>query len=200
MSSFAASVNTSNQVELEWTTLSEVYNYGFEVQRKTQGQSYQTLANSFIAGHGTTLEPHTYIYTDPTVTSGVWYYRLEQIDLNAKKSFGYEIKVDVGALNVREKVIPTEYVLKQNFPNPFNPTTSVSFDIPSESRVTLKVYNTLGQEIAILAEGVRSSGTYTSVWNPGTVTSGMYFYKLEATSLANPSRSFTQVKKMLLIK
>jgi hypothetical protein len=88
---------------------------------------------------------------------------------------------------------PTEYELYQNFPNPFNPTTSVSFYLPSGGYVTLRVYNVLGIEVASLFEGRMSSGTHSVVWDAQDVPSGIYVYRLTAGS-------FTAVKKMVLMK
>lgn len=88
---------------------------------------------------------------------------------------------------------PTEYELYQNFPNPFNPTTSVSFYLPEGGYVTLKVYNVLGVEVGSLFEGRMSSGTHSVAWDAQDVPSGIYVYRLTAGS-------FTAVKKMVLMK
>ena len=89
--------------------------------------------------------------------------------------------------------IPHNYILLQNFPNPFNPTTVIEYSLPSESNVKLIVYNTLGQSIKVLESGYKPAGNYAITFDASGLPSGIYFYKLEAGS-------FTQIKKMILIK
>lgn len=93
-----------------------------------------------------------------------------------------------------------EYTLEQNYPNPFNPTTALNYTLPSDSYVRLSVYNTLGQEIGILVEGAQGAGYKEIEWDAGNTPSGLYFYRLEATSANDPAKSFTQTKKMMLVK
>lgn len=100
---------------------------------------------------------------------------------------------------------PKAYALYQNYPNPFNPTTDFRFQIADVGFVTLKVYDEIGREVATLVNGVKQPGEYTVQWNPSTssgqgMASGIYFYRLEATSLTDPAKSFVQTRKMLLIK
>ena len=77
--------------------------------------------------------------------------------------------------------------------NPFNPSTTIAFDIPVRSNVRLTVYDVLGREVAVLFNGVRETGRYSAVWNASNAASGMYFFRLEADR-------FTAVRKMLLMK
>jgi photosystem II stability/assembly factor-like uncharacterized protein len=91
---------------------------------------------------------------------------------------------------------PKDFTLFQNYPNPFNPSTTIKFDIPSYlsySNVSLKVYDILGNEIAVLVDGVKPSGSYTVEWDASKFSTGVYFYKLQLSS-------FLSVKKMVLIK
>jgi len=102
--------------------------------------------------------------------------------------------------------IPLSYKLEQNYPNPFNPTTSITFEVPGPAVVTIKVYNMLGQEVATLLNNhVYDFATRDNVdFNAGNIASGVYFYRINAQSLddngAQTGKSFTQVKKMLLVK
>jgi hypothetical protein len=94
--------------------------------------------------------------------------------------------------------IPTTFELQQNFPNPFNPTTTIKFGLPTKSQVSLRVYNLLGQEIATLVDQEVSAGTHTAEWDGKDktgvdVASGIYFYKLIADD-------FIETKKMMLVK
>ena len=88
---------------------------------------------------------------------------------------------------------PTAYFMDQNYPNPFNPETSISFGLPSNSRVTLKIYNVLGETVATLLDGTLPGGYYQYKWNANGLSSGLYFYRLEA-------EGFSQVKKMMLVR
>jgi aminopeptidase N len=96
-------------------------------------------------------------------------------------------------INNESIVTPTKFAVYQNYPNPFNPMTSIKFDIPKNTFVTLKVFDVLGKEVAILINEVRNAGSYNVDWNASVYPSGVYFYKLE-------SKDFTETKRMLLIK
>lgn len=103
-----------------------------------------------------------------------------------------------------ESAVPAEFVLLGNYPNPFNPMTSIRFGLPAQSLVTVRVYNLLGQQIAEPVNGTFAAGYHTAVWSGGTTVgaqagSGVYFYKLEASPL-DGSHTFTDVRKMMLVK
>jgi hypothetical protein len=107
-------------------------------------------------------------------------------------------------LNIRDLgQLPTVYKLEQNFPNPFNPTTTINYQLPEASGVKITVYNILGQEIKSLVSEQQEAGYYSQQWN-GTdnanrlVATGMYIYRIEAVGGGN--KHFTQVKKMMMIK
>jgi hypothetical protein len=104
-----------------------------------------------------------------------------------------EIEVYAITTYVDRSFIPKEYALFQNFPNPFNPTTNIKFDLPKESNVTLRVYNILGEEVTTLVNKVMLAGHQSVAFNAAKLASGMYIYRIEAGN-------FVQVKKMLLIK
>ena len=95
---------------------------------------------------------------------------------------------------------PARFALLQNHPNPFNPTTTLKYQLPITSKVDLRVYNLLGQVVATLVDEVQPSGSKSIDWNASGFASGLYFYRLEAVSESDPSKTFTQVKKMLLLK
>jgi hypothetical protein len=88
---------------------------------------------------------------------------------------------------------PENYFLSQNYPNPFNPSTTINFSIPEASFVSLKVYSSLGQEVETLVTKELSSGNYKYYWKAEGLTSGIYFYKLQA-------ENFVETKKMILLK
>ena len=86
-----------------------------------------------------------------------------------------------------------DFILKQNYPNPFNPETNISYELKQKAFVTLKVFDLSGKEVAVLVNGIKSSGSYNVKFSGADLSSGLYFYKLE-------SGEFSEVKKMMLIK
>jgi hypothetical protein len=88
---------------------------------------------------------------------------------------------------------PTEYSLNSAYPNPFNPTTEISYSLPEAGKVTLAVYNTLGRQVAVLEDGFKSAGNYSVKFDGRELTSGIYYYTIKMNG-------FAQTKKMLLIK
>lgn len=92
-----------------------------------------------------------------------------------------------------DKTIPGQFILYQNYPNPFNPTTKISYQIPADDFVTLKIFDVLGREAATLINTNQTAGFYEVTFNAANLTSGVYFYKIEAGS-------FSSVKKLLLMK
>jgi len=196
LASFTASVVRNNDVEVNWKTVSETNNYGFEIHRK-RGESGEWLKIAFVEGHGTTLAPQSYSYIDRALTFGKYSYRIKQIDLDGKSETFPEMEVTVG-------VAPGAFVLAQNYPNPFNPSTLIEFVVPQSGFATMKVYNLLGQEVATLFEGnaeagrtytVRFSATRGSAFggNASNLPSGLYFYTLR-------SGGKSETKRMILAR
>ena len=96
--------------------------------------------------------------------------------------------------------LPKEYALGQNYPTPFTPTTVISYSLPEPSRVKLSVYDPLGQVVAILLDRNEAAGNHSTEWDGAILSSGIYFYRLEATSLAAPKRTFEQARKAILVR
>jgi hypothetical protein len=191
LSSFSA-LRANNDVRLSWNTISEVNNFGFYVERKLDGtSSFVEVPNSFVAGHATTLEPQAYTFTDNTVTPGVWYYRLRQVDLDGTIGYSEPVKVEFTTSVGTET--PATYGLSQNYPNPFNPSTEIQFSLAKAGTVSLKVYDMLGREVATLVNGERAAGVQHVMFNAINLPSGAYFYALKAGS-------FTSMKSMMLVK
>jgi len=95
--------------------------------------------------------------------------------------------------------LPIEYSSSQNYPNPFNPSTTLRYGLPSSSHISLKIFNVLGQQVADLVNTEQTAGWYETTWN-ANVSSGLYFYRINAVSTTDPNKRFTQIKKMLLLK
>ena len=193
LANFTATPINQSQVRLNWTTLTEINNYGFEVQRSDSSQlHYLTIPNSFIPGHGTTNEPQYYTYINQSVPGGVWYYRLKQSDLDGTIHYTDGVRVDM-LTGVKEKETPTVFSLSQNYPNPFNPSTTIRYGLPRRSFVTVTVYTMLGQQVAQLVNEEQGVGYHEVMFeNPG-LASGVYVYKLQADG-------YMAVRKLLLMK
>jgi|GEM_PF-149723 len=178
--SFSAN-NVGDKIELSWTTATETNNAGFEIQRSIDNKEFVTVG--YVEGKGTSTERQSYTYID-NISGSKFYYRLKQVDFNG--SYKYSNIVEV-------VTVPQKFNLFQNYPNPFNPSTKISYSLPKESFVTLKVYDVLGNEIAILVNEKKSVGNYEVNFDATKLSSGIYYYKLTAGN-------FSQVKKMILIK
>jgi hypothetical protein len=100
---------------------------------------------------------------------------------------------------VEEDDIIYNYVLEQNYPNPFNPSTTIKYSIPVQSKVKIKIYNSIGENIAELVNSNQSAGSYQATWDAGIIASGIYFYSIEAVH-TNGSEYFRSVRKMILLK
>ena len=101
--------------------------------------------------------------------------------------------------------IPTEFQLQQNYPNPFNPTTRIHFALPQEARVTLKIYNILGQEMTTLIDNIQQAGFRSERWDGNgesgqSLPSGLYFYRIVAAPTNNSKSIFIETRKMILLK
>jgi hypothetical protein len=159
-----------DNAQLNWSTDTEENNKGFEVQRSIDQSSWTVL--SFIAGAGNSQTEKDYQYLDQNLPAGTYYYRLRQVDYDGNSSFS--------------KVVPITFdgdlalELKQNHPNPFNNYTSISMVIPKAGRVQLMLYDQMGRPIQQLMDEEKMPGTYTVTLNKNGLSSGIYYYKMNA--------------------
>lgn len=186
LTSFTANAN-GNAVVLNWGTATETNNKGFSVERKSQNGTFSEVA--FINGKGTTTETQNYMFTDKELAVGTYTYRLKQVDYNGASEYSSEINVDLTS--------PVSFSLSQNYPNPFNPSTTIKFTLAVDSKVSLKIFNILGEEVFSKFQDLKS-GYHTVNFNGSSLSSGIYFYRLDATG--TNGAEFTSVKKMTLIK
>jgi len=185
--SFTATANNGS-VNLSWTTATEVNNSGFEVERMQYVNDFKTIG--FVPGYGTTTEIKNYNFVDPKLPSGNYTYRLKQIDYNGTFTYSDEVNVEV--------IAPMQFKLSQNYPNPFNPSTNIEFSLVVDSKVSLRVFNVIGEEVASLLNETLTSGSHEITFDASAFNSGVYLYRLEATG--SNGISFVEVKKMTLIK
>ena len=190
VTSFTATPN-NGRIELIWATATESNNYGFDVERKTirnQPTKIDEWAKiGFVQGHGSTNTPQSYSFTDASARFGKYSYRLKQIDRNGKFEYHQPVEAAIG-------VTPNTVWLDNNYPNPFNPSTRISFVLGTAGRAILSVYNLLGERVATLAEGEFDAHEIQTVtFDASAYASGIYYYQLK-------SGNVTEIKKMMLLK
>ncbi len=183
LSSFTAQA-IGSAVSLNWVTTTEANNFGFDIERRGIGDS-PWMKVGFVKGNGTSTMPHTYSYTDVSVTSGTFIYRLKQIDNGGMSKYSQSAEV---ALSV-----PRQCELSQNFPNPFNPSSTLSVSLALPQYVKLAVYNSIGQEVARLADENLAAGTYRFTFDATNLPSGIYFARIQ-------TQEYSKIVKMTLMK
>jgi photosystem II stability/assembly factor-like uncharacterized protein len=174
---------SDNKINLHWVTATETNNYGFEVLRSYDIDNWEKI--SFVFGHGTTTEQKEYSFTDNKISGSKIYYQLKQIDFNGNFEYSKVIEVTVQE--------PREFLLLQNYPNPFNNATVIIYQIPTDEFITIKIYDVLGNEVINLIKENKKAGYYSIALNATGLSSGIYFYKLQAGQ-------FIETKKMILLK
>jgi hypothetical protein len=187
LTSFTGKV-ADGKVILNWRTATETNNRGFEIERSLDNKSFEKIG--FVPGYGTSTKSHTYSYSSDLNSSDKEYYRLRQVDFDG--TFEYSNIVEVLS------PLPSAYTISQNYPNPFNPSTKINFDLPVDSKVRITVFNALGQKISDVTNQQYSAGRYDVNFNAGNLSSGLYFYVIEAKG--NDGSSFVTTKKMMLMK
>jgi hypothetical protein len=191
----------TSEVRLSWTTTTETDNAGWSVERRSVSREYAVGSREkdewkdvgFVEGAGTSTSPHVYMFIDDISRSAIrnsqsrFVYRLRQIDRSGSSSYSHEVEVEIGTA-------PREFALGQNFPNPFNPATSIEFTLADDGPVTLRIYDAIGRLVATPFEGSAVAGTYHRVlFDAHQFSSGLYFYRLDAGRRS-------AVRKMTLMK
>ncbi len=172
----------NDSILLNWSTATEINNYGFSVERKSENSGWETIG--FVKGSGNCNSPKTYSFCDSTPRAGKIQYRLKQIDNDGSYKYYYANEVEVNV---------DGYELKQNYPNPFNPVTHISYSLPVKSNVKLAVYDLLGREITVLVNDQAEAGIYNVEFDGSKLSSGIYYYALI-------TNGFIQAKKLVLLK
>ncbi|RMF67218.1 MAG: T9SS C-terminal target domain-containing protein [Calditrichaeota bacterium] len=188
LASFTGHFSGFKGVQINWVTSREIDNLGFNILRsQSRNGTYKKVNDALIpaAANG------RYQFADKGVKVGSrYFYKLEDIDVNGRKTEHGPIVVDVTP--------PETFELSQNFPNPFNPETHIRFQIPEAGVVTIRIFDVLGREVRTLVNEQRQAGFHEVVWdaknNDGTrVSSGIYYYRISVGE-------FHLTKKMLLLK
>jgi hypothetical protein len=189
-------------VHLKWSTISEVENVGFILLRSNDSLSYQEIASfqnfPALQGGGTSTIERQYEFVDHRVNQQQTYvYKLRSVDYSGI-IHDYAPIVSVGLSSAK----PLRYELLQNYPNPFNPTTIIQYELKFDGNVRLELYDVLGRKVATLVHENEAAGSHQVVLSASSLglSSGVYFYRLEAGSATNDAPLFVQTKRMMLIK
>lgn len=166
---------TENNVELIWKTSDEVNNKGFQIYR-----------NDDLIGWIDHNENHNYRFNDYNLQSGLYSYKLKQIDYNSN----YEWFMLSSTVIINN---PKKSNIEQNYPNPFNPTTKINYTINNDGWVSIKIFDINGKQITTLVNEYKKVGYYSIDFNGNNISSGMYYYRFE-------TKGNVITKKMILIK
>jgi hypothetical protein len=186
LSAFNA-VQIGSSILLKWRTETEINNFGFDVERANNlnGSVLSWNKIGFVEGSGNSNSPKNYSFTDIPNSGSKYYYRLKQIDSDGQFEYSDIISVEIK--------IPNQYALYQNFPNPFNPATNITYNLPADGMVSLKVYDMLGSEVITLVNENQKTGVYTIPFYGKDLSSGIYICKITANN-------FNSSIKMILMK
>ena len=171
-----------NSVMLRWSTSSEINNLGFEVQRSIDGSGGWTNLG-FVNGAGNSNSTLYYSYVDENLSARRYYYRLKQIDIDKRFEYSPIVSAVIDGTN--------DFVLEQNYPNPFRNETVIRFTLPQRAKVNLSLFDMNGRLVRVLLNESKESGTHAITFYPGTLTSGLYYYTLKTGEL-------TAVKKLTI--
>ena len=186
--SFSAQLS-NNTIQLKWSTATEAYNYGFDVERRELNSDQVSAVRwkkiGFVPGNGTSNISHSYRFTEENPVSGRSAYRLKQIDNGGAFRYSQSAEIEIAA--------PKTISLAQNFPNPFNPTTLIRYQLSEFGYVRLTVFDLFGRELAVLVNEEKPAGLYSVTFDGSRYASGIYFYKMQT-----PAES--DVRRMILTK
>ncbi len=199
LSSFTA-VNTSeNGVNLSWTTQSESNVLGYSILRNTELDpgNASRVNFSLISGTNTSTEC-IYNFSDNDVMENTYYYWLESVEYDGTSQMHGPVKVVINSSTPSGPTIDLKTTLKGAYPNPFNPSTTISYELSKASKVSISVYNAKGQIVTNLFNGNKNPGHFNIVWNGmdknnNNCTSGVYFIKMDTDG-------FTSIKKVMMVK
>jgi hypothetical protein len=180
----------NNMVELTWNVNLIVHHdlMGYRIYRHTNTGFVPDESNQLVI-----LPAETTEYLDESINNGIdYFYKIEAVDDAGNSAWSEELSSSVTSLGSQGS-LPDKFALLQNYPNPFNPSTKIKYQLPSGSNVSLKVYDILGKEVAVLVNEFNPAGFYEVTFDAANITSGIYFYKIEAGEI-------NQINKMILLR
>ena len=172
---------------IQWDTRSEFNALRFELERRYKfidGRDtlWRTVASVAAADQGEAAHAYSCIDTLPGI--GQFVYRLRIIGKDDQSMFSQETTVQRLLTDVPSSQVPVQFGLSQNFPNPFNPKTSITFSVPRETGVKIEVFNLLGERVTTLVDERKTAGLYTTSFDASSLASGVYLYRMVAGDFA----------------
>ncbi|MEO8232327.1 MAG: T9SS type A sorting domain-containing protein [Ignavibacteriota bacterium] len=171
----------SNGVLLKWGTATEVNNFGFEIERANSSMAdWETI--DFVLGNGTSNIPIDYDYLDSTVDmSGIAYYRLKQIDIIGSFEYSDTVSIDfLSSITLESSIIPSQFSISNNYPNPFNPVTHINFELPYLQFLKINMFDITGKLVKEIVSQEFLPGIYQLYLDFSNYSSGIYFVRFES--------------------
>ena len=195
MTNFMATSNQeSGNITLTWHAENEIGNVGYHVWRSEhETKDYERITTSLINGNPGSMSGHEYSFIDKKISHGITYwYKIESISIHGNSEFSGPVSA-VGTLP-----IPDDFGLSQNYPNPFNPETTIEYQLPEDSKVTIRIFNLLGKQIKELVNGFEQAGYLAVIWDgkdfqKNDVSSGIYLIQMQAGK-------FHEVRKATILR
>jgi len=188
----ARGISTSPQIV--WTSAPSATGYSLELSTSESFSSSTTVVR--LSGI-----PDTNVSLQGLDNNTRYYWRVRATDSGVVGDWSTVNAFETGSITSAETfdAMPADFVLRQNHPNPFNPSTTIQFHLPVSSEVKLEVFDVRGEKISTIVDGERTAGIYRVSWH-APFPSGTYFYRLEARSMHDPPRTFIETKKMTVVK
>jgi hypothetical protein len=200
LSSFNAFLTNTNNVSLNWTSQSESNMVGYNVFRANSNQQSDAVKiNPAIIAATNTSSEQNYSFTDHSIDAGEYYYWLQSVEANNETAFHGPVHVSYNpGTGMPDPEYQYSHLLKGAYPNPFNPSTSIQYELAEAANVEIVIFNAKGQKVRTFNQSHNNKGTYDVLWdgldeNGASVNSGVYFYRMTAGKSV-------QSKKMLLVK
>lgn len=188
---FNATKLENNFVLLQWGTATETNNFGYNVERSTNQADW--IVMGFVPGNGNSFSPKDYLFIDSTIVdAGDYYYRLRQFDFDGAENISDIVGVVIQSVENSEQ-LPNGFYLFNNYPNPFNPTTTLQFYNPVTQRVKIDIYDISGSVVKSISNDIFSFGIHKILIDLNHQASGIYLIRIETKS-----NIYTQ--KIILIK
>ena len=188
------------KASFKWSTSALATRYKFQISTESNVYSSGDSVGAFLAGNvvlDTTLADTSLQLSTSLAASTRYYWHVSALDIAGSSGYSNNPLFSFTTTGVEAVIesngIPKEFTLLQNYPNPFNPSTIIKYNLPKSQTVSLRVYNFLGQEVAILVNKLQNAGYYEVNFNAKHLSSGVYFYMLR-------TENFNSIHKMLLLK
>ena len=170
-----------DDVILDWSTATETENAGFILERKTDSLAAWShlvsyLEDDALRGQGTVSSQSDYTFTDTTTSPGTYYYRISGVDLSGALGLLDSLYIELAETAIKPFMV--DHFNLSAYPNPFNPTTRIRYELSEPYYMDINIYSVQGRLVRHLYDGVMVSGVHDIVWDAGSITSGLYILTL----------------------